>query len=129
MATLVFLSIIGLPQVYKRFGPSVTNTVLDLRSGHLSRVDAAALERGYYEHLTRVDRFNSQLWELYMNRPALHWLDVSSSGLTRMTGDFLQEELAPSFESSTAIKITRRNLLQTRIALRYLGHLQSWDGA
>jgi hypothetical protein len=59
------------------------------------------LEKGYYENLNRVERFNSQLWELYMNRPA-SWLDVNGTGLERFTGDFLQKELVPSFVAFTS---------------------------
>ena len=66
-----------------------------LRSGQLSRTDMALLERGYYEDLIRVDRFNSQLWEVYMNKPQ-NWLDVQGLGLERFTGDFRQKELIPS---------------------------------
>jgi alginate O-acetyltransferase complex protein AlgI len=66
------------------------------------------LEKGYYENLNRVERFNSQLWELYMNRPA-GWLDVGGSGLERFTGDFLQKELVPSFVASTSHGYIRTN--------------------
>ena len=58
----------------------VANVIVSLKSGGLSRADAAAMERGYYEGLTNVNRFNSQLWEIYMNRPA-GWLDIAGSGL------------------------------------------------
>src|SRR5439155_9497854 len=49
----------------------------------------------------RVDRFNSQLWQVYMNEP-LNWLDVQGTGLERFTGDFQQKELVPSFSSQTS---------------------------
>jgi hypothetical protein len=75
----------------------------------LSRVDTALLERGYYEDLTRVDRFNSQLWELYMRKP-VKWLDgFEGTGLLRFTGDFLQTELVPSFASLTRYGTIRTN--------------------
>ncbi len=71
-----------------------------LRSGRLSRLDNAKLERGYYENLLSVDRFNSQLWEVYSKKPA-EWLDVRDAGLKRFTGDFAQTELIPSFVAET----------------------------
>jgi hypothetical protein len=101
--TLVLLALvtpIGLPQVYSLFGASVGNVIVSLKSGGLSRADAAAMERGYYEGLTNVNRFNSQLWEIYMSRPT-GWLDITGSGLTRLRDDFLQVELARSFRSET----------------------------
>ena len=76
------------------------STIQSLRSGRLSRLDNAKLERGYYENLLQVDRFNSQLWEVYTNRPA-NWLDIQGGGLKQYTRDFAQEELKPSFGAAT----------------------------
>lgn len=101
VATLLIMALAGLPAVYTRLGTGAANFILSLRTGQLNRVDQAMMERGYYEDLVRVDRFNSQLWELYMNRPAVGWIDVQGSGLARFTGDFLQEELRPGFRSMT----------------------------
>ncbi len=98
---LVSLALIGIQGVYIQLGPSAASFINSLRSGKLSRLDVAALEEGYYENLNRVERFNSQLWELYMNRPA-SWLDVVGDGLERFTGDFRYKELAPSFVALTA---------------------------
>jgi hypothetical protein len=95
IATLVILSVLGIQAVYTNLGPAVATVINSLRSGQLSRTDIALLERGYYEDLVRVDRFNSQLWEVYMNKPQ-NWLDVQGLGLERFTGDFRQKELVPS---------------------------------
>lgn len=103
LETLAILAIVmplGLPQVYSLFGANVANVVVSLKSGGLSRADAAAMERGYYEGLTNVNRFNSQLWEIYMNRPA-GWMDIAGAGLTRLRDDYLQTELASGFRSET----------------------------
>jgi hypothetical protein len=108
LALLLFLALIGIQEVYVRLGPAAATFVNSLRSGRLSRLDVAMLEKGYYENLNRVERFNSQLWELYMNRPA-GWLDVGGSGLERFTGDFLQKELVPSFVASTSHGYIRTN--------------------
>jgi len=98
--SLLLLSSIGIPAVYTRLGPTVASMVVSLRSDKLSRLDVAALERGYYEDLTQVNRFNNELWEVYMNRP-VEWLDVQGTGLARFTGDFLQQEMVPSMRSAT----------------------------
>lgn len=79
-----------------------------MRHDRLSRIDAATLQRGYYENITRVDRFNSQLWEVYANRPA-GWLDVGGSGLSRFTGDFRQTELIPSARTTTGFGVVTTN--------------------
>ena len=100
MATLVVLGLSGIHGVYVKLGPAAATMIHLLRSGQLSRTDMALLERGYYEDLVRVDRFNSQLWEVYMNKPA-NWLDVQGLGLERFTGDFRQTELVPSMSVQT----------------------------
>ncbi|MGH8177977.1 MAG: SGNH/GDSL hydrolase family protein [Steroidobacter sp.] len=99
---LAIMAAVGVPGVYSNLGVDTANTIVLLRSGNLSRADAALLERGYYEDLTRVNRFNSELWQLYMNRPVFHWLDVlQGGGLGRMRADFLQQELVPGFKAET----------------------------
>jgi hypothetical protein len=100
IVSLILLVLLGIPAVYTRLGADVATVINSLRSGRLSRVDTALLERGYYEDLLSVDRFNSELWRVYMNKP-LNWLDVEGSGLERFTGDFKQKELVPSFTSLT----------------------------
>jgi D-alanyl-lipoteichoic acid acyltransferase DltB (MBOAT superfamily) len=100
VATLAILFLGGIQSVYVKLGPAAATVINSLRSGQLGRTDMALLERGYYEDLVRVDRFNSQLWEVYMNKPA-NWLDVQGLGLERFTGDFRQKELVPSMGVQT----------------------------
>jgi len=109
LVALLVLTPIGLPQVYKSLGTDVSNMIVSLKSGQLSRADAAALERGYYEDLTRVNRFNSQLWELYMKRPTVRLIDIQNSGLSRARDDFLQTELVPNFRSYTPYGVIETN--------------------
>ena len=98
--SLAILLALGIEAVYTRFGPDVASAIQPLRSGNLSRLDHAALERGYYENLMQVNRFNSQLWEVYSKRPA-NWLDIEGGALKRHVGGFAQVELIPSFVAAT----------------------------
>jgi hypothetical protein len=100
VVSLLALIGVSVESVHQQLGAKVATTIHSLRSGHLSRLDTAKLERGYYENLLSVDRFNSQLWEVYTKKPA-NWLDVQNAGLKRFTGDFAQTELVPSFVSQT----------------------------
>jgi len=100
VVSLLALIAVSVESVHQQFGARLATTIHSLRSGHLSRLDTAKLERGYYENLLSVDRFNSQLWEVYTKKPA-NWLDVQNAGLKRFTGDFAQTELVPSFVSQT----------------------------
>jgi D-alanyl-lipoteichoic acid acyltransferase DltB (MBOAT superfamily) len=97
ITVVVTLLLIGvsIESVHTRLGATFATTVHSLRSAHLSRIDNAKLERGYYEGLLDVGRFNSQLWEVYSKKPA-NWLATDFSGLKRFTNDFAQNELIPS---------------------------------
>jgi D-alanyl-lipoteichoic acid acyltransferase DltB (MBOAT superfamily) len=100
VALLLALVLVSIEGVHTRIGTEFGTLVHSLRSGHLSRLDNAKLERGYYEGLLSVDRFNSQLWEVYSKKPA-NWLEVENAGLKRFVGGFGQTELIPSFVSTT----------------------------
>ncbi|MCI0621684.1 MAG: SGNH/GDSL hydrolase family protein [Acidobacteria bacterium] len=108
LASLVLLSLLGIQEIYTKLGPQAATLVNSLRSGKLSRLDNAKLERGYYEQLMQVDRFNSQLWEVYTKKP-INWLDVQGTGLEKFTGDFMQKELLPSFVAVTSYGPVRTN--------------------
>ena len=64
-AAIAALLLISQPGIYGWVAPRFTSTFDEMRQEKLSRTDLAMLERGYYENLTRVERFNSQLWERY----------------------------------------------------------------
>jgi hypothetical protein len=110
---LTALALAGLPQVYERLGAEGASLVVSLKSGKLSRRDMAALERGYYEDLLQVNRFDNQLWEVYMQKPA-GFLDIQSTALIRYTGDFAQRELAPSMVSADSFSTVSTNRLGMR---------------
>jgi hypothetical protein len=96
MVALGALVLVSIEGVATRIGPDVATFVHSLRSGQLSRLDTAKLERGYYENLLSVDRFNSQLWEVYTKKPA-NWLDVENANLKRFVPGFQRNELIPSY--------------------------------
>lgn len=100
VAALCVLIGVSIERVSTGIGEDVATFVHSIRSGQLSRLDVAKLEKGYYENLLSVDRFNSQLWEVYSRKPA-NWLDVENANLKRFVGGFAQAELIPSFVSKT----------------------------
>jgi hypothetical protein len=95
IVSLIVLLLVGIENVHREFGSTVATMVHTLRSPRMNRLDNATLERGYYEQLLRVDRFNSQLWEVYTKKPT-RWLDVENAGLKRFVGEFVGTELIPS---------------------------------
>jgi hypothetical protein len=90
---LVFL--MGNPIVYSQFGGKAQELIGDLTVNRLSDREAALLQRGYYEDLAGVNRFNSQLWEIYTKRPS-DWVTLRDTAAIRLTNDNLILELVPS---------------------------------
>jgi D-alanyl-lipoteichoic acid acyltransferase DltB (MBOAT superfamily) len=84
-------------RVMPYLGPA-SATMLSLRFGGLNQADAVALERGYYENLMAVDRFNGELWSLYTHRPPDWAGGLADLGLSRPTQGFVSFELVPSHE-------------------------------
>lgn len=83
------------PVLTAPFSSGLQQFALDIGTSKLNARDAAALERGYYEGLTDVNRFNTELWQLYSKRPT-GWVDIRVTEAARDTGDYLQYELKPS---------------------------------
>jgi len=50
--------------------PVISNTIDGLKTSRLNARDAQMLDRGYYEDLTNVVKFNSGLGDLYAQKPA-----------------------------------------------------------
>jgi hypothetical protein len=104
------------PAVYGQFGPKLSAVISELTKEKLSRQDLALLERAYYENLTRIERFNSQLWEKY-NKGATNQQDEARVELQQHadwranyieTGDFLGVLLRPSIGATGAPFYTNR---------------------
>jgi hypothetical protein len=68
--------------------------IASLKEAKLNKQDAALLQRGYYEDLLDVNRFNNQLWDLYLQRPPSE-IPFEKSKAIRETNNFLQYELVP----------------------------------
>jgi hypothetical protein len=96
--SILALAAVGERAVYSRVG--VPDTVMaSVTSPRLNAREASRLEAGYYEGLLRVDRFNSQLWEVYMRNP-VDVNDWGESGRTvRWTTDFRMKELRPNLRT------------------------------
>jgi hypothetical protein len=67
-ALILLLFCLSQPAIYKRFQTRLAETVRDLQTERFSKRDVAIADRAYYENLTRIDRFNTQLWAMYNSR-------------------------------------------------------------
>jgi hypothetical protein len=82
------------PAIGTRLNWRTQELLRDLRMGGLNKSDASLLHRGYYEALTGVNRFNSQLWEVYALKPS-DWPFIWFTAAGRKVGGFMREELVP----------------------------------
>lgn len=89
------LCAIQAPSITAPMSSTLQQFAFDLATSKLNARDAATLERGYYEGLTDVNRFNMELWELYAQRPD-GWVDIRKTEAARDTDNYLQYELRPS---------------------------------
>jgi alginate O-acetyltransferase complex protein AlgI len=94
-SAIVLLFLIGTPAVYHQIGGKAQDLIGDLTTNRLSDREAALLQRGYYEDLIGVNRFNSELWEIYSKRPS-DWPTLPETEAARETADNLIVELVPS---------------------------------
>ena len=92
---IVLLVLIGNPVIYRQIGGKAQELISDLTMNRLSDREVALLQRGYYEDLIGVNRFNSQLWEIYSKRPS-DWPTIDKTEAARQSGDNFIVELVPS---------------------------------
>ena len=69
-----------------------------MRSATLNQVDENLLTRGYYEELNGVDRFNPELWQLYMQKPSDWVAMMTVDDLVRRVNGFVRHEMRPSVD-------------------------------
>jgi hypothetical protein len=113
MGAIILLFLIGNPVIYSRIGGKTQELISDLTVNRLSDRDAALLQRGYYEDLVGVNRFNSELWEIYTKRPT-NWVSIRDTAAIRLTNNDLILELAPS----TTIDFNGSRLTTNRWGMR-----------
>lgn len=95
LSIVVVLCAIQAPAVTAPMNSTLQKFAFDLSTSKLNARDAATLERGYYEGLTDVNRFNTELWELYAKRPD-GWVDIRKTEAARETDTYIQYELRPN---------------------------------
>ncbi|MCC6316277.1 MAG: hypothetical protein IT361_01205 [Gemmatimonadaceae bacterium] len=84
----------GFGVVNERLHGDVRGVLRDLQVAALNRRDANELQRGYYEELTGVNRFNGELWNVYVAK-GNDWPRLQELGGTQSTRDLLRVQLKP----------------------------------
>jgi hypothetical protein len=94
LAAAALLAVVQ-PAINTRLPVTAQAFIAELRVQRLSSRDAQLLERGYYEDLNGVDKFNGDLWALYAGRPA-DWVDIAVTEIPKpLPGSFLRYSLNP----------------------------------
>jgi hypothetical protein len=99
MATAGVLALVPLselPVVQPHVPARVAPVLARARDVQLNKRDQEQLQRGYYEKIVGVNRFNNELWRVYSLRPA-NWVRLDSTGAVRLTDDDRLEELVPGW--------------------------------
>lgn len=94
---LVLLWGTGTSGVIGRLPAAMSEVARDIRIPGLNRLDAMELQRGYYEDLARVERFNGELWSVYLARDARRKWDWSEFGIDVPTNDARIVTMRPLF--------------------------------
>ena len=106
-ATTIALCVLPLPMIAAATGQS--EFVGALASGRLNQRDAEQFQRGYYENLLDVGRFNDELQKVYDAMPTDFVRSLSALGLARNTQDFQGYELLPFREGRFIGRLVRTN--------------------
>jgi D-alanyl-lipoteichoic acid acyltransferase DltB (MBOAT superfamily) len=97
-ATSVVLAIATIPQLTAAIGGAgeVIDTLRLASSAGLNRRDAEDFQRGYYENLLDVGKFNRELQRNFDQRPADFVTSLSALGMARATNDEQDYEMLPN---------------------------------
>jgi len=93
----IFFVLISTHSISSLFDSQSQIFIRSLQVAQLSNRDEELLLQGYYEDLTGVENYNSQLWELYIKLPDERE-SIWKAGVGRKTGDFQRRELVPSVQ-------------------------------
>jgi D-alanyl-lipoteichoic acid acyltransferase DltB (MBOAT superfamily) len=111
VVTMAALCLLTAPMVTTRL-PQQAELLDSLRlasASALNRRDAEEFQRGYYENLVDVSKFNTELWVRYQQMPQDFVRSLSRLGLTRLTEDELDYELLPHKEGRFVGAMVRTN--------------------
>lgn len=106
-ASSILLCAAAIPAVAEHSGQA--ELIASLRSTALNRRDAEEFQRGYYENLLDVGKFNRELARVYEGMPDDFIRSLRVAGLARSTGDEQDFELIPDAEGRFVGEIVRTN--------------------
>ncbi len=97
VASAGILLVLSTSWLHAKLPQDASEVMQSLRVARLNRLDAEKLQRGYYEDLLDVDRFNSELWNAFKSKPR-DWVNLDKTPAMQPTDDFALTELRPGIE-------------------------------
>jgi D-alanyl-lipoteichoic acid acyltransferase DltB (MBOAT superfamily) len=111
LAASVGLCLATAPVVTEHLGRSgeVLDSLRLASAASLNRRDAEQFQRGYYENLLDVNKFNDELWNVYQQMPGDFVRSLFTLGLAQRTGNEQDYELQPLREGRFVGATVRTN--------------------
>jgi D-alanyl-lipoteichoic acid acyltransferase DltB (MBOAT superfamily) len=111
LATTALLFAVAAPPVTTSLGEraEIVDSLRLASASALNKRDAEAFQRGYYENLVDVGKFNSELAARYQQMPQDFVRSLGRLGLARQTRDAQDYELVPSKEGRFIGAMVRTN--------------------
>jgi len=91
----VFVLTMALSEVQSHMNPTLVAVLDAIENPSLNAADAAEMQRGYYEDLIQVDRFNPDLQAMFSKQPA-NYFDEWRKTLNTKRDDYLGVAMTPS---------------------------------
>ena len=111
LATSLGLCVATAPAVTEQLGRNgeVLDSLRLASTSALNRRNAEQFQRGYYENLLDVGKFNDELWNVYKRMPSDFVRSLATLGLAHRTGDEQDYELQPLAEGRFVGATVRTN--------------------
>jgi len=90
-----FIFLMALSELQSHMNPKLVAILDAIENPGLNAADAAEMQRGYYEDLIQVDRFNPELQALYQKKPSNYFVPWRET-MNSQREDYLGVEMTPS---------------------------------
>lgn len=106
--TGMFVMTMALSEVQSHMNPSLVAVLDAIENPSLNAADAAEMQRGYYEDLIQVDRFNPELQAMYSKQPK-NYFDEWRKTMNTKRDDYLGVAMTPSANMTYEGKVYTTN--------------------
>jgi alginate O-acetyltransferase complex protein AlgI len=97
-AVLGLVWLLGEPYVRQFYSSDLNAFFRSTRIVELNTLERAQLQRGYYERIVHVNRFNGQLWDIYSRQPK-EWLRLDQTDAQEQVNDPRLFRLKPNHKT------------------------------